>query len=725
MCHHCPRNVSSKNCSPTCKEGGCSSKTIKQCHFDKNGGVYTINKSGNYNLSKDVQGTLSIQASNVCLDLCCHTLNASGSENAIIVGEKSVSVESLKTSSKTIYNIDNFDRQSLRQNKNLFKDELTNIFKSMKSQKVAAVTVSKNLASGNIQHVRIYNGSITGATSDAILVNKVFDVEIYDITMFNNSINSINVTESESVSMKNINFSGEESGERAVVLNSSSLVKLENLNITKYTSIIGSLIQVLSSSSIILENVSLLNNIKASTSGSFGNPATTMIRFDLCSHINLIRVKINNTTISNTGSARFTGILFLSSKECSMYQCEINNNSKTNLEGEGPNLTVMLLLAFSINIAITECKMNSNSVLGPLIGELSGIYSFGCDNLVCDKININENYIEEIENDNTGGFTGFYSVFTTNVVVRNSQINFNIIDTAGVDRVDGEAYLACFLSASDNCIIENSQMNNNSILNSTGLNMFMEPFVCFGDLSGLTLRNSNFDANIGGEFGAGILIAAEFANVSNITIENCSSSGNTSTGLWIAKFFRYGPSPGVTNNVKILNCVFNNNGKEDFEGRGIYIDGLEGFDGISNILIKGCQIGNTFSGVNARGISVAYANNVVVEDTNVFESGNQGIVFDNVSNSKILRSQVHGNVEEGILLTSTSLNNLIQDNYAINNAIGFDDKSAFANAFLGNKAQENGTDYSGVALVNVSTYSKSAGTYSTVPYSTTNLEIVA
>ena len=81
MCNHCKSN----RYHSYKKVEGCSSKAIKQCNFDKNGGVYEIQKSGNYHLSKDVKGTISIQVDNVCLDLCCHTINASGAPNAIVI----------------------------------------------------------------------------------------------------------------------------------------------------------------------------------------------------------------------------------------------------------------------------------------------------------------------------------------------------------------------------------------------------------------------------------------------------------------------------------------------------------------------------------------------------------------------------------------------------------------------------------------------------------------
>ena len=90
MCHRCGKQKCHEKKE---EEAGCSSKPIKQCHFDKHGGTYVIDKSGNYHLTKDVKGTLSIQASNVCVNLCCHNIDANGAANAIIIGEAFVEPE--------------------------------------------------------------------------------------------------------------------------------------------------------------------------------------------------------------------------------------------------------------------------------------------------------------------------------------------------------------------------------------------------------------------------------------------------------------------------------------------------------------------------------------------------------------------------------------------------------------------------------------------------------
>ena len=84
MCH-CKSNKSQYDKKKV--DNGCNSKPITQCLVNKANGNLAILKSGNYHLAEDIRGTISIKSCDVCLDLCCHTLDANGANNAIVIGE--------------------------------------------------------------------------------------------------------------------------------------------------------------------------------------------------------------------------------------------------------------------------------------------------------------------------------------------------------------------------------------------------------------------------------------------------------------------------------------------------------------------------------------------------------------------------------------------------------------------------------------------------------------
>jgi hypothetical protein len=156
----------------------------------------------------------------------------------------------------------------------------------------------------------------------------------------------------------------------------------------------------------------------------------------------------------------------------------------------------------------------------------------------------------------------------------------------------------------------------------------------------------------------------------------------------------------------------------------------------NNIFIKDCQIYDTTSDVSASGISAQNANNVVIEDCEVFNSTAlgfmaHGILFDTMTDSKIIRTQVHGNQNSGIEVEgdnstlaiiecvamdnnvgvnfapgSTATCSLVQDSRALNNAsagFSYPGYMPLTVTFIGNEAQCNGVcncyganDYAGL-----------------------------
>jgi hypothetical protein len=146
---------------------------------------------------------------------------------------------------------------------------------------------------------------------------------------------------------------------------------------------------------------------------------------------------------------------------------------------------------------------------------------------------------------------------------------------------------------------------------------------------------------------------------------------------------------------------------------------------------------DTLGGTDSAGINCTTASNVVVEDCEVFNTTApgfmaHGILFDAMTDSKIIRTQVHGNQNSGIEVEgdnttlafiecvamdnevgvnfapgSTATCSLVQDSRALNNATyGFSYPAymPLTVTFIGNEAQCNGpcacdgeNDYAGLA----------------------------
>lgn len=67
------------------KSGSCCTYTINQCDVNKANGNFILDKPGNYNLTSDIKGTLTITSDSVSLNLCNHTVDANNGSYAINV----------------------------------------------------------------------------------------------------------------------------------------------------------------------------------------------------------------------------------------------------------------------------------------------------------------------------------------------------------------------------------------------------------------------------------------------------------------------------------------------------------------------------------------------------------------------------------------------------------------------------------------------------------------
>ena len=209
MGHHCNE---SKCHSDKKNKVGCESKPISQCLVTKAKGNLAILKSGKYHLAEDVVGTISIQASNVCLDLCCHTLDANGAENAIVIGELQEAQQQQR--SLNAQSVDASLKNKLKHPKRghlgskVFEKEIIDLSKAQRTRvKQASQSSRNNEINAQQHHIKVSNGTVCGATTAAILVSGVFDVELFDLTLLRNPLNSVHVLNSSAVNLHDLDFS--------------------------------------------------------------------------------------------------------------------------------------------------------------------------------------------------------------------------------------------------------------------------------------------------------------------------------------------------------------------------------------------------------------------------------------------------------------------------------------------------------------------------------------
>ncbi len=647
----------------------CECEPICQEKINEAGGTLILRKSGNYALKHDVTGTIVVAADSVCIDLCCHTLSAGGRANAIV-------------------------------------------------------------ANGH-EGLDVFNGRIINATDAAILVQNYNATELYDLTMSSNLLDAIREQNSTDVNVHDVNFINDNSGERALWLDTCDNIVVKDCNASGFLSTIGAVVQLDTCNAVSMQDVDVTNNTKSQAvpTGSFATDAS-FINMNTCTGIDLVHVKVNNNTFNTTavGSRRGHCIAFVDSNSCSMDRCETSNN--TDISGDNGNNLIgsvdrMVFVGLTDNVIITEHQANNNSCTQPITSFRA--YNIRDSlNIVFDGCQANNNSVSELlvtpnaNADLTGFYIQFAGISPENYMFRNCQANFNVAASGGSGRTTtGSEVVGLLLQGS--AIVESCQFNHNFIGGT-------EPLTgVFGILAELGVSNTIFlnttaDNNTGGgETAPGILIYPSNSSESNISVIGCSASSNGTQGLVLGRNPNGTPDPSTLTDIFISNSVFNENGGAIGDTAGIAIL-FPNTGGISNVLIKGCQIYDTFATAGAAtGISAAGAKNVVIEDTNVFNTTadglGHGILFDTMTDSKIIRTQVHGNQNSGIeiigdnstiaIIESIAMDNdigyhfdedatvacsLVQDSRALNNATaGFSyEPATLTVTFIGNEAQCNG-----------------------------------
>ncbi len=684
----------------------CEAKPICQKTINKAGGVLVLRNSGNYALTEDVTGTIALAADSICLDLCCHTLSAGGRANAVVTS--------------------------------------------------------------GFQDIEVFNGRIVNASDAAILVTNSSAVELYDLVMSNNSLDAIRETNSTDLSVHNVDFVGDVSGERALLFDTCDNISVSRCNASGFLSTVGAVIEINRCNTVEVQDVDVTNCTKTSAADAYFFTAPTALVFvggpgipsvdtiTGCTGVHFERVRVNNNTFNNTVAVSdpdnigfnwrtAEAIHFLSVSSFSLTDCETSFNVDIAgaLATEDTEDYIFCMLG-SDNGLVNGFQANANSCSQP-ISAFQGITGWDTQNIKVTNSQACENVVSELNNPGFQaafigiGFNlyfggGFDVAFTLNEV-RNSQANSNIVMNSGAGRQHDfeRAFLIAFENHTTG-LVENCQGSFNAILDR---NPFTTISGCnFTERTGVgVISNCIFDHNTGGAEAIGISTSS--FKVNNIRIINTSASFNGNYGIANGSLVDTELDQNLvpSGNIEIINCIFDSNGPRDDtvveganpNGAGIFVS--DKLLGTKNIVIRGCDILDTFSAQgDSAGITVTNATNVVVEDTNVFTSvatadtgSAYGIIFDSLSDSKIIRTQVHGNQNGGIELIGDNSDISIIECVAKDNGIGFEfasgstascclvqDSRALSNrvagfvyaatptpftvTFIGNEAQCNGDD---------------------------------
>jgi hypothetical protein len=661
----------------------CAPTPICQKVINQAGGTYFITESGKYVLSEDATGTLVVAADSVCLDLCCHTLDAGGAASAII----------------------------------------------------------DNGTTG----LEVFNGSIVGSSTAGISISNSNAIELFDLTMSNHALDAIFETGSTGLSVHDVNFLNNNSGERALHFDTCNNINVKNCYASGFLSTIGAVIQLDTCNAASIQDVDVSNCTKAQAvpTGSFATDAS-LVNMNTCTGVDLVHVKVNNNTANTTavGNRRFHPIAFVDCNSCSMLGCETSNN--TDISGDTGNdltqfaaLDRMVFVGVSDNIVVTDHQANNNSCTQP-INSFRGYNVRDSLNTVFEGCQANSNSVTELvlspifDSLLAGFFLQAATLSPDGCIMSNCQANFNFAASGGAGRdLSGADGIVTGYYLQGSSVMKGCQANNNSMgdnLTATAvLGILVE------NTSNVDISNSTADANAGGQFAVGINILGFELPDLNSTVTNCSASSNQNYGFILGDAFTP-EAPTTTANVVVTDSVFNQNGNSTGDAAGIKV--FANTVPYANILIKGCQVFDTFGGSDIAGISCNSASNVVVEECNVFNTTApgfmaHGILFNGMTDSKIISTQVHENQNSGIEVEganstiaiiecvamdndvgvnfapgSTATCSLVQDSRALNNASAGFSYPAFQPltvTFIGNEAQCNGpcdcfgaNDYAGL-----------------------------
>lgn len=651
---------------------------VTQHDIDLGSGTFIINESGDWCLESDVQGTIVIDADCVCFDLNCHTIDANGAANAI--------------------------------------------------------------AAGAHNSIAIFNGCVINSTEAGIDLVACEDVAVSSIDFRNNSDISLYIhsalvgpcptfsvsNPSQGILVENCNVT---QGNRAMLFRGCNELRVQNCDVYENTNTIANaVVSAEFCQDGVFENVWVNNNIKAVPGqgqgpvGPFGPETAVMLAW--------------------------------ASKNIQFNGCQTNGNSCEFIPG--------MLVALLVNGLVfdADCGLLFNQTTGVII---DGHQSNNNTNANSNLVGIGLMFIPDGEvknsqthgnittqaNGNQGSFLTQDFLFGLGVLgcpgahIINHQSNENKSRNS-ITGIGGEAY-GIFVSSAlgqvgDGAMIEDSQAHNNGDFNETSKAVG----ICVGYGPQIQISNGAIIRNCQSNGTQGHACVCAFGCYwNNVVYENCQADNNAAFGTSDPAnncLFGYGYGFAVCGNVRdvrFIGCTASNNTCINDKAAGIdaadyppFIPGAEpAFLAFppSLVVIEGCVTNGNVSTSNfGSGIRASGVTSCVVKDSEAFSNtstgtgfGN-GILFDTCSDSKIIRSQMHENLNAGVELVGTNTNIAIIESVAMKNNIGFDvpqnatlvcglvqdcravdnttvgfnhGPSPLQTTYIGNEAQCNGLDY--------------------------------
>lgn len=728
---------------------------IYQTTINDAGGTLTLTESGKYCLAEDVVGTIVIASSGVCLDLSCHTLDADGADNAILVQGTPITTNAAKTNWSLYGNLkEGTDVAAARKrpflalaaamNEEVTIDLSSLVGETQMTRPAFRIAEARDALISDLHHISIGNGTVVGAVDAAILIDTCFDVSLFDLTMLENALDSIRVVDSNAVSVVKCSFLGDTKGERALSFTGSDNLTVSEIVAQAFATTLGGIIQFEDCHALSISDVDVsFNTSTPDVRVDWLDPGSSLVVFSGCTGTHLYRVRVDNNTFTDENIApngrSHEALYFFFCSVGSLTDCSTSNN--IDMTGSTVQDTDNFICAFlgCDNFIVTNFQSNKNETPETIFTFVQ-ILAADSNNMVFDGAQANSSTVAAYTNGVNSILVGAFFNSTNDVhdnILRNCQANENVLTNALIN-----SFHVGIHSQGADVIFDGCQTSNNVVGNATGNLIGLVPSFSRNAI----IENCTANNNTGSSNAAGIVVHG-----GNLKVLNCLASRNGNSGMQLGVFS--GSSDPLTN-IEVIDCVVNDNGTSTGAARGINFSA-----GTNNIFIKGCQINNTgtASSSAALGIRVVSASkDIVIEDTVVTNTSSSttgvGISFTGVTNGNIFRSQVLDSKSQGIQtsgtcanividgcyainngsngfeLSSATTNSLVQNNVALSNAgTGFVDTTASQNAWLGNKAQNNTTGYSGVAAGNISTYTKSTGAYAggSAPniYSTTNLII--
>lgn len=641
--------------SQSCRDDTSTPFSIHQSSFDPITGQYVIPISGEYTVEEDVIGTIVIPApiSNVSIDLETHQITSpSPTKNAITVGNPSPKVEVSNNGRTVTFQADLKDplvKHAIAQLKKEGEHYEPATFPERRDLVLTRNRVSAALVSQQQHHVSISNGSIVGTIS----INNVFDASLSNLTLLSVGVagaECLVVTDSTSVRLEDVNFLGSDTAdESAAIFSNTDEITIENGDITGFSSVNTPIVLFKTCNAVTVKYLNVLNNTRAPTV-SMGSTDYRMALISSlsCNQLNFQHVNVSENTVSYSviGQRRFSCIGFFSCDTISMDYCVTSEN--TDITGdEGNNTSTaatfqaadrFLYFLLSSNIIVRDHQANKN-VCTKIISGFNLILARDSFNVILERAQANQNSIDGQVSETRffsqfraifSQFAGGVPLYTDTFVTRSCQANENAVKGGPASRYKEGNILTGFQSQisflCDDCeAVQNTYgAPSGGVASPSGAYGFTGSFFSAGG----TLTRFRARLNTGGFTSAGAVFNGSFqqgpyyvigaAAGANLHIEACDLSYNGNYGLIFA-FLGFPETSG--GNLVIADTILSGNGGNIVdETAGIRIVNLQG--SYKNITIRDTVVENTFSqnGLEANGIKIENAQNVSIENTNVFQT---------------------------------------------------------------------------------------------------------